>query len=113
MLVQKPPKNTLVEEMIYRTYVGEGDYNKPIYGDYETIRFVRIDRKPKYTFDGKGQKILWNATVFCFEGLTTPLPAFKEKDMLIFDGIEHKIVSAAVFKEPYVDQIYSYELGVV
>ncbi|MGM0169835.1 hypothetical protein IGI39_003996 [Enterococcus sp. AZ135] len=113
MLVQKPPIETLVEEMVHRSYLGEGDYNKPLYGKYEPIRHVRIDRKPKYMFDSKGEKILWNATVFCYAGLTDPLPAFKEKDALIFDGIEHKIVSAAMFKEPYVDQIYSYELGAI
>lgn len=113
MRIQKPPKKTLVEEVGYRPFVGEGDYNKALYGEQLSIRHVRMDRKPKYTFDGKGEKILWNATVFCYAGLTTPLPAFKEKDMLIFDGTEHKIISASVFKEPFVDQIYSYEIGVV
>ncbi|OJG96680.1 hypothetical protein RV18_GL001966 [Enterococcus termitis] len=77
------------------------------------MKSVRIDRTPKYTFGSQGKQILFNATVFCYVGLTTPLPEFKEQDMLIFDGREHTVVSAAVFKEPYVDQIYSYEIGVI
>lgn len=113
MLVQKPPIEMLVDSLVRRSYDGEGDYNKPIYGKYEPVEFVRIDRKPKYSFSSEGKQLLRNAKVFCYYGLTTPLPNFKEQDMIIFDGEEHKIVSAAMFKEPYADQIYSYELEVI
>lgn len=113
MLVQKPPIETLVDQLIHQPYEGEGDYNKPIYGKYQPVEFVRIDRKPKYSFTTDGKQLLRNAKVFCYYGLTTPLPKFKEQDMIIFDGEEHKIVSAAMFKEPYVDQIYSYELEAI
>ena len=113
MLVQKPPIEMLTDKIVHRTYEGEGDYNKPFYGEYNNIDFVRIDRKPKYAFTSDGKQLLRNAKVFCYNGLTTPLPEFKEQDMVIFDGEEHKVVSAAIFKEPYVDQIYSYELEVI
>lgn len=113
MLVQKPPVDTLIDTLIHRSYEGEGDYNKPFYGEYINVDFVRIDRKPKYAFTSDGKQLLRNAKVFCYYSLTTPLPDFKEQDMVIFDGEEHKVISAAVFKEPYVNQTYSYELEVI
>ncbi|MFD1902470.1 putative minor capsid protein [Enterococcus termitis] len=97
MLIQKPPKETLIEEFDYREFLGEGDYNKPRYGESIKVKSVRIDRTPKYTFGSQGKQILFNATVFCYVGLTTPLPEFKEQDMLIFDGREHTVVSARCF----------------
>lgn len=113
MMIQKPPKEVLVDEIVYREYLGEGDYNKPIYGKYETIKHVRIDRKPQFTFGSQGKQLLYSATVFCYFGLTTPLPEFKAQDVVIFDGVEHSIISPVFFKEPYIDQVYSYELGVI
>lgn len=113
MLIPKPPKETLVDSMVYRSYKGQGDYNKPEYDVYQIINNVRIDRNPSYTFGTQGKQLLFNATVFCYNGLTEPLPTFKEQDVLVFDGVEHTVISAALFKESFVDQVYSYELGVV
>lgn len=113
MMVRKPPQETLIDSMVYKAHEGEGDYNEADYGEEQNISFVRIDRQPKFTFGSEGKQLLHNATVFCYFGLTEPLPKFKEQDILIFDGEDHTIVSAAIFKEPYLDQIYSYELGVI
>lgn len=113
MLIPKPPKETLVDSMVYRSYKGQGDYNKPEFEDDQLVNYVRIDRNPSYSFSTQGKQLLFNATVFCYNGLTEPLPTFKEQDVLVFDGVEHTVISAALFKEPFVDQVYSYELGVV
>lgn len=113
MLVPKPPKESLVDTMVHKPFISEGDYNEAEYGEEKEISFVRIDRQPKFTFGPEGKQLLFNDKVFCYFGLTDPLPEFKEQDVLTFDGVEHTIISAAMFKEPFVDQIYSYELGVV
>lgn len=113
MLIPKPPRETLIDEVTHRSYKGQGDYNRPEYDVYQIIKFVRVDRNPVYSFGTEGKRLLFNAKVFCYNGLTDPLPVFKEQDMLIFDGVEHIITSATMFKEPFADQVYSYELGVV
>lgn len=113
MLVQKPPKESLVDSLVHRPYKGEGDYNKPLYGDKNQVDFVRIDRKTEYTFSSNGKHLLRNAKVFCYYGLTTPLPDFKAQDIVIFDDDEHKIVGVSKFKEPFIDQYYSFELDVI
>lgn len=113
MLAPKPPKEMLVDSMVWRSFEGEGDYNKPIYGEEKEISFVKIDRSPQYQASLSGKVLIGNAKVFCYNGLTDPLPTFKEQDLLIFDGVEHIITSAPFFKEPLLDQIYSWELVVV
>ena len=113
MLAPKPPKEMLVDSVVWKSFEGEGDYNKPIYGDEVAISFVRIDRSPQYQASLSGKVLIGNAKVFCYNGLTDPLPTFKEQDLLIFDGVEHVVTSAPFFKEPFVDQIYSWELVVV
>lgn len=113
MVMPKPPKEFLVDNFIYREYLGEGDYNKPIYGDYVSIDNCRIDRGSQYTFLTNGKQLLYNAVVFCYAGLTDPIPDFKEQSLLIFDGREHKLVKVEPINEAYKNEIYSYELEVV
>ncbi|EMF0102441.1 putative minor capsid protein [Enterococcus hirae] len=113
MLMLKPPKKFLVDSFIYREYLGEGDYNKPIYGDYATIENCRIDRGSQYTFSTSGKQLLYNAVIFCYEGLTTPLPTFKEQSLVIYDGKEHVIIKVDTVIDAYSKTIYSYELEVV
>lgn len=113
MLAPKPPKEMLIDSMVWKSFEGEGDYNKPIYGEEKEISFVKIDRNPQYQASLNGKELVGNAKVFCYNGLTNPLPTFKEQDLLIFDGVQHIITSAPFFKEPFVDQIYSWELVVV
>ncbi|MCK6147340.1 putative minor capsid protein [Enterococcus hirae] len=113
MLMLKPPKKFLVDSFIYREYLGEGDYNKPIYGDYATIENCRIDRGSQYTFSSSGKQLLYNAVIFCYEGLTTPLPTFKEQSLVIYDGKEHVITKVDTVIDAYSKTIYSYELEAV
>lgn len=113
MLAPKPPKEMLVDKIIWKSFEGEGDYNKPTYGEPQEISFVKIDRNPQYQASLGGKVLIGNAKVFCYAGLTSPLPTFKEQDQLIFDNKVHIITSAPFFKEPLLDQIYSWELVVV
>ncbi|HGF8314842.1 minor capsid protein [Enterococcus hirae] len=113
MVMSKPPKEFLVDSFIYREYLGEGDYNKPVYGDYVTIEYCRIDRGSQYSFSSSGKQLLYNAVIFCYKDLTTPLPEFKEQSLVIYDGKEHVITNIDTITESYSDLIYSYELEVI
>lgn len=113
MLMPKPPIEILNESIMYKKYLGEGDYNQPNYAEPIELLHVRIDRTPKYSFNAQGKQILHNAVVFCYQGLTAPLPDINAQDVLIFDNKEHVIESPSVFREPFDNAIYSYELGVI
>ncbi|EOD7435755.1 putative minor capsid protein [Enterococcus faecium] len=113
MVMPKPPVQFLVDSFIYREYLGEGDYNKPIYGDDVIIENCRIDRGSQYTFSTSGKQLLYNAVIFCYEGLTTPLPLFKKQSLIIYDGKEHILTKIDTVTEAYSNIVYSYELEVV
>ncbi|MBS8076388.1 minor capsid protein, partial [Streptococcus suis] len=61
----------------------------------------------------KSKEIQYKAVVLCYQGLTTPLPTFKEQSILRFDGIDHVIVNVIPNKEPFKDALYSVELEVL
>ncbi|WP_105243518.1 putative minor capsid protein [Streptococcus suis] len=113
MRIPKPPIETLNESVIYLEYIKEGDYNKKEYASPIRISHVRIDRSSKYSWNGKSKEIQYKAVVLCYQGLTTPLPIFKEQSILRFDGVDHVIINVITNKEPFKDALYSVELEVL
>ena len=113
MKIPKPVRDMLNEVVVYKPFEGEGDWNKPIFGKQTKIDMVRIDRTPVYSASTAGKVLLYNAVVFCYAGLTTPLPKFKEQSILEFDGVEHMIKKVIILKDPYSDSLYGVELEVV
>lgn len=112
-MTPKPPKSFLIDSFEYKPYFGQGDYNKPKYGETQSINFCRIDRSPQYTATTNGKQLLYNAVIFCYEGLTDVMGPFKEQGLVVYDGQDHVITKAIPIYEPYANNLYSYELEVV
>ncbi|WP_156009327.1 putative minor capsid protein [Streptococcus ruminantium] len=113
MKIPKPARDMLNESVIYRPYEGEGDWNRPVYGEPVTINKVRIDRTAVYSASTGGKVLLYNAVIFCFAGITSPILSFKERSVLIFDNKEHVIQKVSPMKDPYSNDLYSVELEVI
>ena len=113
MLMPKPPKKFLVDSFEYIEYLGEGDWNKPVYKEPILIEYCRIDRGSQYTFSSSGKQLLYNGLIFCYHELTTPLPEFKEQSVVIYDDKEHVITKVDTVIEAYSNDVYSYEIEVV
>ncbi|WP_438310805.1 putative minor capsid protein [Sporosarcina sp. FA9] len=109
----KPPIDFLVDSFVYKEYVGENKWSEPEYAEPIQIDHCRIDRGAAYTSTTSGKQLLYNGIVFCYEGLTTPLPTFKAQSILLFDDQEHTVTKAIPIHEAYSTTIYSYELEVV
>lgn len=109
----KPPKEFCVDSFEYKEYLGTNDWSEPEYAESITIEDCRIDRGAEYSQSTSGKQLLYNAVVFCYEGITTPLPEFKTESILIIDGVEHVITKVIPIYEAYEKKIYSYELEVV
>lgn len=109
----KPPKDFCIDDFIYKEYIGTNDYSEPQYALPIIIKNCRIDRGSQYTSTTSGKQLLYNALIFCYEGITTPLPTFKEQSIITFDGRDHVIVKVVPVTEAYKPTIYSYELEVV
>lgn len=109
----KPPKEFCIDSFEYKEYLGLNRYSEPEYAEPITIEQCRIDRGAEYTSTTTGKQLLYNAVVFCYEGITTPLPEFKTQSVLHFDGQDHVVTKVIPIYEPYRKTIYSYELEVV
>jgi len=113
MRLPRVPLKFLVHEIEYMEYLGNDDWQKPIHADPVKIENVRVDSSPDFSVSSSGEQILYNALIFCYKGLTTPLPNFKVKSRIKFNGVEHTIVRVVPVFEAYVDDLYSIELEVV
>lgn len=112
MVMPKPPKEFCIDSFVYREFISDG-WNGPQYKEPITVEHCRIDRGAEYSQSSAGKVLLFNAVVFCYEGITTPLPEFKTESILHFDGIDHKLTKVIPVYEAYEKTIYSYELEVV
>lgn len=109
----KPPIDFCIDSFAYKEYVGENSWSEPEYALPVMISNCRIDRGAVYTSTTSGKLLLYNAVVFCYGGITTPLPVFKAQSVLVFDGQEHTVTKVIPIYEAYSTTIYSYELEVV
>lgn len=111
-MMPKPPKDFCIDSFQYKEFIKDG-WNGAEYKEAVLIEHCRIDRGTVYSSSTSGKVLLYNAIVFCYEGITTPLPEFKVESVLVFDGQEHKVTKVIPIYEAYSKTIYSYELEVV
>lgn len=109
----KVPKEFCIDDFIYKEYIGENNWSEPEYKPGTIIKNARIDRGSEYSSSSSGKQLLYHAVVFCYEGITTPIPTFKEQSLLVFDGKDHVITKVIPIYEAYSNKLYSYELEVV
>ena len=110
----KPPIETMIDSFVYHEYLSDdGDWGKPEYAEPVEITKCRIDRGSNYSSSASGKQLIYNGLLFCYPGMTTPCPEFKEQSKLVYDGKEHIITKLVTVMEPYENKVYCYELEVV
>nr|WP_233443926.1 putative minor capsid protein [Halalkalibacterium halodurans] len=109
----KPPLDFLIDSFEYHEYIGDNKWSEPQYAKPVLIEHCRIDRGAEYSSNSSGKQLLYNAVVFCYGGMTTPLLEFKTQSILVFDGQDHVVTKVIPIYEAYSTTIYSYELEVV
>lgn len=112
-MMPKPPKEFCVDSFEYLEYDGLNDWSNPSYKEPLIIEHCRIDRGTEYSSTSSGKQLLFNAVVFCYAGITTPLPTFETQSKILFDGQEHTVTKVIPITEAYSNKLYSYELEVV
>lgn len=113
MVMPKPPMEFCVDSFIYKEHAGENSWSEPVFAEPVIIESCRIDRGSQYTSTTSGKLLLYNAVIFCYEGITTPLPLFKTQSVLTYDGVDHVITKVIPVHEAFNATIYSYELEVI
>ncbi|WP_203334356.1 putative minor capsid protein [Planococcus beigongshangi] len=112
-MMPKPPAEFCVDSFEYKEYTGTNEWSEPEYARPFVIEHCRIDRGASYTSTTSGKQLLYNAVLFCYEGITSPLPKFKPQSIIRFDGNDHTVTKVIPIYEAYRPVLYSYELEVV
>lgn len=110
----KVPKEFCIDSFEYKEYLGGDDqWSDTEFAEPITVNNCRIDRGTEYSSSTSGKQLLYNAVVFCYAGITNPMPRFKEQSIIVFDDQEHKVTKVIPIYEAYENKIYSYELEVI
>ena len=111
-MIAMDPK-VLVHEFEYSEYIGQDRYKQPEYGEPITIERVRVDESSVFSRDGDQKKILANAIIFLYNGLSSYFGPFKEQSKVVFNGKEYIIQKIVPVSEPYSKELFSIELEVL
>ena len=112
--MKKPPIETMIDSFVYHEYLSDdGDWGKLEYADQVEINERRSVVCPRLLNSASGKQLIYNGLLFCYPGMATPCPEFKEQSKLVYDGKEHIITKVITVMEPYENKVYCYELEVV
>lgn len=112
-MMPKPPIEFLVDQCIYEQYTGIDKWSEPQFAAPVIINKVRIDRGTKYSSSQSGKQVLYHGVIFCYEGLTDPMPEFKDQSRVTYDGVSKIITDVIPVYEAYEPTLYAYELEVI
>ncbi|GAK09624.1 putative minor capsid protein [Geomicrobium sp. JCM 19038] len=112
MVMPKPPADFCIDQFEYHKFIRDG-WNGAEYEEPVIVKSARIDRGAEYSSNSSGKQLLYNGIVFCYEGITSPLPQFKTQSIIRFDGINYTITKVIPIYEAYDKVLYSYELEVI
>lgn len=112
-MIPKPPIEFCIDSFEYHAYKGLNSWSEPDYEEPIIIELCRIDRESQYTSTTSGKQLLYNAVIFCYEGITDPLPIFKKQSKIVFDDNEHTVTKVIPIYEAYDKTLYSIEIEVV
>lgn len=114
MRIPQLPKKMLVHNIEYLAYTGEKDrYGKEILADPITIKNVRFDDSTIFSRDQTQTKVLANAVVFVDAVNSHPVPEFKERSKIRFNGHEYTVQKVVPCYHPLGNAIHHYELEVI
>ena len=106
-------ERVLVDSFEYSEFIDVDRFNQPSFKESLKVEHVRIDRNTVFSKDTNDNKVIAEAVIFCYAGLSDPFIEFKERSKVTFDGIERTIQKVVYITEPYTELPFSYELEVM
>lgn len=113
-MIPKIPKNMAQQTVTLKVPTGEID--EWGHQEFEEVIINNCVVQPQTIYSGTNndRQIVANAIVFFYSGITTPLPVLKHDAVnnykLIFEEVEYTITNIVDNRNPYSNDVYSYEL---
>lgn len=115
-MLPRIPKKMCNQSVVLHVPSGvEDEYGKQHTED-KTVNNVIVQPQTIYSGSSNGRTVVANAIVYLFAGITEPLPTITPDWVgyhLKFEGRDYTITNVVDNREPYSNDVYSYELEVL
>ncbi|MDT2438278.1 putative minor capsid protein, partial [Enterococcus avium] len=95
---------------------GKDKWQKPIFSEPIIIKHMIFQPQTVYSGSNNNRQVVANAIAFLFGGVSDPMPVINKKHVgseIDFEGETYTITTIIDNRNPYSNEVYSYELEVL
>ncbi len=110
------PKEYCNQSIVLRLLEGKDKWQKPIFSEQVTINNMIFQPQTVYSGSNNNRQVVANAIAFLFAGVSAPMPAITKEHVgseIDFEGETYTITTIIDNRNPFSNEIYSYELEVL
>lgn len=115
-MIPQMPKEYCKQSIIFKRKKGTDKWQKPIFDAEITIENMIFQPQTIYSGSNNNRKVVANAIAFLFAGASTPFPEITKEHVgseIIFEGTAYTLVTIVDNRNPFSNEVYSYELEVL
>lgn len=116
----KFPKNAAKQTITLKKYLGEDDgdgfYPEPEYAEPVQIDHVVFQPETIYQGTNNDRQIVASAVVFLYANVSSPMPKLTQDNLqsiITFEGHEYTLERLVDNRQPFSNELFSYELEVL
>ncbi|WP_326931466.1 putative minor capsid protein [Enterococcus avium] len=110
------PKEYCNQSIVLRLIQGKDKWQKPIFSEPIIIKHMIFQPQTVYSGSNNNRQVVANAIAFLFGGVSDPMPVINKKHVgseIDFEGETYTITTIIDNRNPYSNEVYSYELEVL
>ncbi|MFC4771888.1 putative minor capsid protein [Enterococcus hermanniensis] len=110
------PKEYCNQSIELRLIQGKDKWQKPIFSEPITINHMIFQSQTVYSGSNNNRQVVANAIAFLFGGVSDPMPMINKNHVgseIEFEGEIYTITTIVDNRNPYSNEVYSYELEVL
>ena len=115
-MIPMMPKKLCNQSITLKLITGHDKWQKPIFSDPIDIHYMIFQPQTVYSGTNNNREVVANAIAFLFGGVSDPMPKITKNhvgSIVIFEDEEYTIQKIVDNRNPYSNEIYSYELEVL
>jgi hypothetical protein len=110
------PRNMANQSVVLRLIKSRDQWNDPDYTDPQTIEYCVVQPQTIYAGDNNNRKITANAIVYFYAQITKPMPVLTPDCVgakVTFEGKDYVVTNFVDNRDPFSNDVWSYELEVL
>lgn len=116
-MIPKFPKYLANQTVTFEKFIGrEGPYKEPKYEKPIVINNCVFQPQTVFSGTNNNQEVTANAILFLYAGVSNPIPTLSKdnyQSKVTFEGHEYIVKSIVDNRDPYSNEVWSYELEVL